>query len=44
MLKSTIIVFSAIDGEETAGMIKRALQSPSHPTQSNEKDHNRFYF
>lgn len=28
MLKSTIIVLSAIDGEETAGMIKHALLSP----------------
>lgn len=44
MLKSTIIVFSALDGEETAGMIKRALPAPSHPTQRTEKDHNRLHF
>ena len=28
MLKSTIIVLSALDGEEIAGMIKCALLSP----------------
>lgn len=40
MLKSTIIVLSAIDGEETAGMIKHALLSPFPiQKQSTEQGH-----